>query len=85
MLRWTEVGVWKSNDAAVATCEHTSSNLLSTCLQWMGGDAEPEEPGRYGAMLPETLAPDILVPTMPYGAPPVPDTSIANATTTAGH
>jgi hypothetical protein len=48
----------------------------------------PEDPGAEaappGAVLPGMLAPDILVPTMPHGVPPVPGTSVANATDIAG-
>jgi hypothetical protein len=51
----------------------------------MGGDAEYEELGIYRATLSETLAPDISVPTMPCGAPPAPDTSVANTTITTDH
>jgi hypothetical protein len=83
MLWCTEASVWRSNCSVVVTYKHASSTSLYTHLQLMGGEAESEEPGRYGAALSETPAPDISVPTMPYGAPPMPDTSIANATT--GH
>jgi hypothetical protein len=64
----------------VVTCEHTSSTSLSTHLQLMGGDTELEELGRYVAALLEALAPDISVPMMSCGAPPTPDTFVANAT-----
>jgi hypothetical protein len=85
MLRWTETSVWRSNHSTVVTCKHASSTSLSIHPQLTGGDTESEELGRYGAALPEGLAPDILVPMMPYGAPPAPDTSVANATAAAGH
>jgi hypothetical protein len=84
MLQCTEASVWWSNHSTLATCEYASSASLSTRLQLTSGNAESNEPGRYGATLPEMLAPDISVPTMPCGAPLVPDTSVANATATTG-
>jgi hypothetical protein len=90
MLWWTEPSVWWSNYSTMATCEHASSTSLSTRLQLMGGDAQSEEPGRYGpgnsALMapkdPWMLAPETSVPMTPYGASPMPGTSVANATAT---
>jgi hypothetical protein len=82
MLRSNEASVWWSNRSTVVTYEHASSASFSTYLQLLGGHVELRELGRYEAVLLETLAPDISVPTTPCGALPTPDTSVATATTT---
>jgi hypothetical protein len=56
MLWWTEANIWWSN--TVVTCEHASSALLSTRLQFMGRDTESKELGRYGPGNSRHMEPD---------------------------